>query len=96
MLSKIVLAAAAGSAFLAAPAIADEAGKARFVHEGYTYVYEVKPAKDGQLITGTRYPGAAAFQLNVHDGKVTGMSGGQKVAFNVSDARGAAAGASAN
>ncbi len=96
MLSKIVLAAAAGSAFLAAPAMADEAGKERFVHEGYTYVYQVKPAKEGQMITGTRYPGAAAFQLKVRDGKVTGVSGGQKVAFNVNEARGAAAGASGN
>lgn len=93
MLSKIVLAGAAGSAFLAAPAIADEAGKGRFVHEGYTYVYQVKEAKEGQTISGTRYPGAEAFNLRVRDGKVVGTSAGQKVAFNVNDARGAAAGA---
>jgi hypothetical protein len=92
MLSKIVLAGAAGSAFLAAPAIADEAGKERFVHEGYTYVYQVKDAKEGKTISGTRYPGAEAFNLRVRDGKVVGMSGGRKVAFNVEDARGAVSG----
>ncbi|MEG8220889.1 hypothetical protein OSJ57_09660 [Sphingomonas sp. HH69] len=44
MLSKFV-AASALSAFvaIAAPAQAEEAGKQRFTHEGYTYVYEVIP-----------------------------------------------------
>lgn len=87
MLSKIVLAAAAVSA--AAPALAEGAASERFVHEGYTYVYKVKPTKQGQLISGTRYPGATAFQLKVAGEKVSGLSGGTKVAFNVADARGA-------
>lgn len=89
MLSKIVLIAAAVTA--AAPAIAQDAAKERFVHEGYTYVYKVKPVKEGKLISGTRYPGAVAFQLKVAGEKVSGVSGGQKVAFNVAEARGASA-----
>lgn len=96
MLSKIVLAGLAGTTFLAAPANADEAGKQRFIHEGYTYVYKVKPVKEGQLISGTRYPGATAFNLTVRNGKVSGVSDGQKVAFNIDEARGAAAGAVGN
>jgi hypothetical protein len=93
MLSKIVLAGAAGSVFLAAPAVADEAGKERFIHEGYTYVYKVKDAKSGKVISGTRYPGATAFNLTVRNGKVVGTSGGEAIAFNVQDATGAANGA---
>ncbi|PZU57852.1 MAG: hypothetical protein DI547_12395 [Sphingobium sp.] len=96
MLSKFVLAGAAATAFVAAPAIADEAGKQRFVHEGYTYVYQVKEQAGNKTISGTRYPGAEAFNLTVRNGKVSGVSGGQNVAFNVDDARGAATGAKAN
>ena len=91
MLSKIVFAAAALSAV--APAVAQDAAKERFVHEGYTYVYQVKSTEDGKMISGTRYPGAVAFQLKVAGDKVSGKSGGTKVAFNVADARGAAANA---
>ena len=89
MLSKFVFAAAALSAV--APAIAQDAAKERFVHEGYTYVYQVKPTKDGKVISGTRYPGAVAFQLKVAGDKVSGVSGGTQVAFNVAAAKGAAA-----
>ncbi|MGK2912005.1 MAG: hypothetical protein ACSLE1_19715 [Sphingobium sp.] len=88
MLSKIVLSAAVLSA--AAPVLAEAPAKERFVHEGYTYVYQVKPTKGGQVISGTRYPGATAFQLKVAGEKVKGVSGGQSVAFNVAEARGAA------
>lgn len=87
MLSKFVFAAAALSAV--APAIAQDAAKERFVHEGYTYVYQVKPTKDGKVISGTRYPGATAFQLKVAGDKVKGVSGGTQVAFNVAEAKGA-------
>lgn len=90
MLSKVILSAVVLSA--AAPAIAEDAAKERFVHEGYTYVYQVKPTKDGKLISGTRYPGATAFQLKVAGEKVSGISGGTKVAFNVAEAQGAVAG----
>ncbi|AUW58092.1 hypothetical protein C1T17_08200 [Sphingobium sp. SCG-1] len=89
MLSKIVLAAATIAA--AAPALAEDVAKERFVHEGYTYVYKVKPTKDGKLITGTRYPGATAFNLKVAGDKVHGISDGTAVAFNLSEARGASA-----
>ncbi|MDX3909413.1 MAG: hypothetical protein QHC67_06285 [Sphingobium sp.] len=89
MLSKIVLTAAVLTA--AAPALAESATKERFVHEGYTYVYQVKPTKAGTLISGTRYPGATAFQLKVAGDKVSGVSGDTRVAFNVADARGAMA-----
>lgn len=91
MLSKIVIAATA--VLVAAPALADDANKGRFVHEGYTYVYQVKDTKAGKQISGTRYPGATAFSLNVRGEKVSGQSGGQPVAFKVADAAGAAAGA---
>ncbi|WP_310224847.1 hypothetical protein [Sphingobium xenophagum] len=91
MLSKFV-AVSALSAFvaIAAPAQAEEAGKQRFTHEGYTYVYEVKDTKTGKLISGRRFPDAVAFNLSVKNGKVSGVSGGQNVAFKVDEARGAA------
>jgi hypothetical protein len=89
MLSKIVLTGAYGVAIAAiAPAHAEE-GKQRFTHEGYTYVYEVKDTKTGKLISGRRYPDAVAFNLAVKNGKVSGVSGGQSVAFGVEEARGA-------
>ena len=88
MLSKIVLAAVAVSA--SAPVFAEAPAKERFVHEGYTYVYQVKQVKDAKVISGTRYPGATAFNLKVAGDKVKGNSGGQQVAFKVADAAGAA------
>ena len=89
MLSKIVVAGAL-SAVLAviAPVQAKEA-KQRFTHEGYTYVYDVRETKTGQLISGRRYPDAVAFNLAVKNGKVTGVSNSQPVAFKVEEARGA-------
>jgi hypothetical protein len=95
MLSKIVFAAVPAAALFASAAVAGDAPKARFVHEGYTYVYQVKEDKGASRISGNRYPGGAAFSLVVRDGKVNGVSGGQNVAFNVDSARGAAAGAKA-
>jgi hypothetical protein len=91
ILSKIVLGAAGAAVFAATPALADEAGKGRFVHEGYTYVYKVTEQQGGRKISGTRYPDGQAFHLRVVNGKVVGTSGGQQVAFNVEDARGASA-----
>ncbi len=91
MLSKFILTGAVATVAAAlAPAQAEE-GKQRFTHEGYTYVYEVKDTKTGQLISGRRYPDAVAFNLAVRNGKVSGVSGGQPVVFKVEDARGAAA-----
>jgi hypothetical protein len=90
MLSKFILAGATVTAAAAiAPAQAEE-GKQRFTHEGYTYVYQVKDTKAGQKISGRRYPDAVAFNLAVRKGKVSGVSGGRSVAFNVEEARGAA------
>ena len=90
MLSKIVFAVATVLA-ATAPAMAKEgATKERFVHEGYTYVYEVKPTSSGQLISGVRFPDRSSFTLKVAGDKVRGVSGGQQVAFNVADAAGAA------
>ncbi len=92
MLSKFVLAGALSAIVL--PAAAQEAGKQRFTHEGYTYVYEVKDTKAGKVISGRRFPDAVAFNLAVKNGRVSGVSGGQDVAFRVEEARGAASGAS--
>ena len=90
MLSQVVIAGALSAIVAAAaPAHAEEA-KQRFTHEGYTYVYQVKDTKTGQVISGRRYPDAVAFNLAVKNGKVSGVSGGQSVAFKVEDARGAA------
>lgn len=69
---------------------ADEAAKQRFKHEGYTYVYQVKDTKTGRVISGRRYPDAMAFNLAVKGDKVSGVSGGRQVSFDVDDARGAA------
>ena len=89
MLSKFIVAGAL-SAIAATAAQAEDTAKQRFTHEGYTYVYEVKDTKTGKLISGRRYPDSVAFNLAVKNGKVTGVSGGQKVDFRVEDARGAA------
>ena len=90
MLSQVFVTSALGAIVaLAAPAHAEEA-KQRFTHEGYTYVYQVNDtAKGGRRISGKRYPGAVAFSLAVKDGKVSGVSGGQSVAFKVEEAQGA-------
>lgn len=91
MLSKFVVASALSAIIaVAAPAQAEEAGKQRFTHEGYTYVYEVKDTKTGKVISGRRFPDAVAFNLSIKNGKVSGVSGGQNVAFKVDEARGAA------
>lgn len=90
MLSKFIAVSALSVLSATAAHAADEAPKQRFTHEGYTYVYEVKDTKSGKVISGRRFPDAVAFNLSVHNGKVSGQSGGQKVAFDVEDARGAA------
>ena len=90
MLSKFIVSGALGTVFsLAAPASAEE-GKQRFTHEGYTYVYNVRETRVGQVITGRRYPDASAFNLAVKKGKVSGTSNGVRVAFNLESAQGAA------
>lgn len=91
MLSKLIVAGALSAIVPIAPASAEDAGKQRFTHEGYTYVYQVKDTKTGQVIQGRRYPDAVAFNLSVKNGKVAGVSGGQSVAFKVDAARGATA-----
>lgn len=90
MLSKFIVAGAFGAIAATAGQAAEEAPKQRFTHEGYTYVYEVKDTKAGKVISGRRFPDAVAFNLAVKNGKVSGVSGGQQVAFKVEDARGAA------
>lgn len=87
MLSKIVLAAVAVSASV--PVFAEAPAKERFVHEGYTYVYKVKQVNNAKVISGTRYPGAVAFNLKVAGDTVKGVSGGQQIAFRLADAAGA-------
>lgn len=88
MLSKFIVTGAIVA--LAVPAQAEESAKQRFTHEGYTYVYEVKDTKIGKVISGRRFPDSVAFNLAVKNGKVSGVSGGQQVAFKIKDARGAA------
>lgn len=91
MLSKFVLSTLFALGAANAPVHAEEAPKQKFTHEGYTYVYEVRDTKTGKLISGRRYPDAVAFNLSVKNGRVSGVSGGQPVAFKVESARGAAA-----
>ena len=91
MLSKFVITGALSAIVAAAAPANAEQAKQRFTHEGYTYVYQVKDTKTGQLISGRRYPDAVAFNLAVKNGKVSGTSGGQSVNFKVDEARGAAA-----
>lgn len=90
MLSKFVISALFALGAANAPVHAEEAGKQKFTHEGYTYVYDVKDTKTGKVISGRRYPDAVAFNLSVKNGRVSGVSGGQSVDFKVKDARGAA------
>lgn len=89
MLSKFMVATLVGAA-ISAPAMAEEPAKQSFKHEGYTYVYQVKDTKTGQVISGRRYPDAVAFNLAIKNGKVSGVSNGQPVSFDVEEARGAA------
>lgn len=89
MLSKFVVAFIMASAASTGYA-AEDAGKQRFSHEGFTYVYNVKETANGKVISGRRYPDAVAFNLAVKNGKVSGVSGGKPVNFKVEDARGAA------
>ncbi|HJT40536.1 MAG TPA: hypothetical protein VJ762_09420 [Sphingobium sp.] len=91
MLSKFVITGALSAIVAAAAPANAEQAKQRFTHEGYTYVYQVKDTKTGQLISGRRYPDAVAFNLAVKNGKVSGTSGGQPVFFKVDEARGATA-----
>ncbi|MCB4860813.1 hypothetical protein K7W03_14560 [Sphingobium sp. PNB] len=91
MLSKFVLSALFAAGAANAPAHAEDAAKQKFTHEGYTYVYDVKDTKTGKVISGRRYSDAVAFNLSVKNGRVSGVSGGQSVAFKVDEARGAAA-----
>ncbi len=91
MLSKFIVTGAISAIAAISPAHAEDATKQRFTHEGYTYVYEVRDTKTGQLISGRRYPDAVAFNLAVKNGKVSGVSGGKAVAFPVEAARGASA-----
>lgn len=91
MLSKFVIAALTVLGATNAPLHAEETAKQRFTHEGYTYVYDVKDTKAGKVISGRRYPDAVAFNLSVKNGRVSGVSGGQPVAFKVDEARGATA-----
>lgn len=90
MLSKFFIPALVAMGAATAPVHAEEAAKQKFTHEGYTYVYDVKDTKTGKVISGRRYPDAVAFNLSVKNGRVSGVSGGQAVAFKVEDARGAA------
>jgi hypothetical protein len=96
MLSKFIVAGAISAIAATAAQAEDAAPKQRFTHEGYTYVYQVKDTKAGKTISGRRFPDAVAFNLSVRDGKVSGVSGGQSVAFKVDEARGAAADAVAD
>jgi hypothetical protein len=91
MLSKFVISALFALGAANAPVHAEEAGKQKFTHEGYTYVYDVKDTKSGKVISGRRFPDAVAFNLAVKNGRVSGVSGGQQVSFKVEEARGAAA-----
>lgn len=90
MLSKFIATGALSLFAATAAHAAEDAPKQRFTHEGYTYVYQVKDTKSGKVISGRRFPDAVAFNLAVRNGKVSGVSGGQQVAFNVEEARGAA------
>lgn len=89
MLSKFVVAAVLGGAVAAMPARAEDIEKQSFTHQGFTYVYKVTETADGRKIAGRRYPDAVPFSLGVKNGKVSGVSGGQFVSFQVADAAGA-------
>ncbi len=90
MLSEFIATGALSVLSATAAIAAEEAPKQRFTHEGYTYVYQVKDTKTGKVISGRRFPDSVAFNLAVRNGKVSGVSGGQQVAFDVEEARGAA------
>lgn len=90
MLSKFIATAVVGTLSATTATAAEDAPKQRFTHEGYTYVYQVKDTKSGKVISGRRFPDSVAFNLAVRNGKVSGVSGGQQVAFDVEEARGAA------
>lgn len=77
---------------IASPIVAEEAPKARFQHDGQTFEYTTRQTSAGTVIEGRRFPSGSAFRFVVRNGKVTGVSGGQTVAFTVRESRGAAGG----
>lgn len=67
-------------------------GERQFTHQGITYVYTTAVEGGRTVITGRQLPSGDAFRLVVDGQRVTGVAGGQPVAFRTSSARGAAAG----
>jgi len=92
MRAILVLAAAAAAltSTIGMARTADDAEQ-RFVHDGATYAYTIKPAADGrQVIEGRALPNGRSFRLVVNGDRVSGVSGGVPVAFRLADAQGAA------
>ena len=61
----------------------------RFVHDGTTYVYTATQKGDATVINGRRLSDGSSFRYVVRNGRVRGSTGGQPVAFAVSEAQGA-------
>lgn len=78
-------------ASFAAPAFAKDApAEQHFTRDGETYFYTTAVKADRKIISGRSFPSGASFELTVRGNRVTGVSGGQDVAFTVKPAAGSA------
>ena len=78
----ILSAAAAASCLFAAPALAQEAPAASFIHEGMTFDYTATQQGRSRVIEGKNSDGVK-FRLVVHNGRVDGYFDDRHVSFAV-------------
>ena len=65
-------------------------GQQRFTHQGSTYLFTTAEQNGRTVISGQQLPSGETFRLVVDGGHVSGVSGGQPVAFRTATALGAA------
>ena len=85
----VIAAAAALASTIGMARPVDQGTRQSFVHAGSTYVYTTRIIDGRRVIDGRRLPGGSGFHLVVRGDKVSGISGGVPVAFQVARARGA-------
>ncbi|MGD9810477.1 MAG: hypothetical protein AB7U35_03970 [Sphingobium sp.] len=73
----------------ASPTIANASEKQTFQYKDSTFVYKVESKNEVTIVKGTEYPSAMSFKLYLHNNRVTGNYGDQKIAFKQSEAQGA-------
>lgn len=67
---------------LGVPAVA-LAGERSFTRDGVTYVYTSEQRGKSTVILGKAFPGGSSYSLTVRGRRVTGVVGGNPVAFTI-------------